>query len=80
MSYLCFKFINYLPNLEELDASYLLLTNLDGIDYNRCKKLSELNLSHNSLTDDKLSVFQHFPSLIVRQAFKMKLINNWHEF
>lgn len=59
------QFINYLPNLEELDASHLCLKKLDGIDANRCKKLSEINLSHNRLTDDLLGLLDKFPNLYV---------------
>ena len=36
---------------------------MEGIDHTRCKRLSEINLSHNNLTVDKLFIFEHFPNL-----------------
>ncbi|CAG2205894.1 PPP1R7 [Mytilus edulis] len=41
-------FVNYLPNLEELNASN---NRLRTVDFNRCKKLQDIDLSGNDLKD-----------------------------
>ncbi|XP_076072522.1 uncharacterized protein LOC143044404 [Mytilus galloprovincialis] len=43
-----FSFVNYLPNLEELNASN---NRLRTVDFNRCKKLQDIDLSGNDLKD-----------------------------
>ncbi len=47
------------------------MTTLEGIDHTRCKKLSEINLSHNSLCENKLSIFENFQALTC-----LKVANN----
>lgn len=42
------QFVNYLPNLEELNASN---NRLRTVDFNRCKKLQDIDLSGNDLKD-----------------------------
>ena len=38
------KFINYLPNLEELDASFNSISKIDDVDSLKCRKVNNFKI------------------------------------
>jgi Leucine-rich repeat (LRR) protein len=56
-----FQALNYLPNLEEVNASGNRLRSVS--DISKCKRLSEIDLSGNRITD--LSGLRGLPKLLV---------------
>ena len=78
----CLQALNYLPNLEEVNASGNRLKSVS--DLSKCKHLQELDLSGNRLTD--LSGLRGLPKLQVRMGssfndyFHRVIYNNQYAF
>ena len=63
-----FQALNYLPNLEELNASGNRIRSVS--DLSKCKQLQEVDLSRNRITD--LSGLKGLPRLLVSYVPSLK--------